>query len=79
VILDTLGDVQALSPGEKAILAQELLDELNAPLLSESQDKALLSVLNERYESYLADPASGRSREEVKEGLRDQTDATWQK
>lgn len=79
MILDHLEEVQSLSPGEKAILAGELLDELNAPALTAAQDQALLSVLNERYESYLAEPSSGRSWEAIKESLRDKTGASWQK
>lgn len=79
MILDTLPDVQKLTPEEKTPLAEELLDELNAPKLSDDQDKAILEVLNERMEAYRAGNMTGSSWSEVRERLRVKTGASWQK
>lgn len=54
MIIETLPDVQTLSKSDKEVLARELLDELNAPETSPSQDAAMLELLNQRYEAYIS-------------------------
>jgi putative addiction module component (TIGR02574 family) len=79
MVLDTLPAVKALSDEQKSILTQELLDELNAPQVSDECELALLEMLNARYEAYSMDPSTASSWEAVKERLRQKTGASWQR
>lgn len=54
MVLETLPEVQSLSRSDKEALASELLDELHAPETTDSQDAALLELLDQRYQAYLA-------------------------
>jgi len=79
MILETLPDVQLLSEDEKAVLAEELLDELNAPKLLPDQERAILDVLNERFEAFRSGKIAGSSWAEVRARLQEKTGASWQK
>ncbi len=77
MILDRLPEVQALSREEKAVLTQELLDDLNAPTISGEQESAILEVLNARFEAYRSDPSTALPWVEVRERLIARTGASW--
>lgn len=79
MILETLPNVQSLSADEKAILAQELLDELNAPAVSVDQEAAILDVLNRRFEDYRRNASEGSSWGDVRARLKEKTGASWRK
>ncbi len=79
MILDTLPEVQSLSMDEKTVLANELLDELNAPPVCASQEGAILDVLNERYEAYREGNNSGANWAEVRARLQEKTGASWRR
>lgn len=81
MILDQIPEIQALSREKKEILAQELLDDLNAPKLSPDQEAAMLDVLNSRYNAYRENPESSIAGKwsEVKGRLAEKTGASWQK
>lgn len=78
MILETLPDVQKLSKEEKTLLAEELLDDLNAPTVSGAQERAMLEVLNERMEAYRQDRDTGSSWTEAKKRLQRETGASWE-
>lgn len=79
MLLDTLPHVQSLTRQEKTILAQELLDDLNAPDVAAVQDAAILEVLEARLRSYRENPAAASSWEDARERLREKTGASWRK
>jgi putative addiction module component (TIGR02574 family) len=79
MILETLPDVQKLTADEKIILAEELLDDLNAPNLSGSQEMAILQVLNERLDAFSKGRTPASSWEEVQNRLREKTGAPWRR
>lgn len=79
MILERFPDVQSLSTEEKQILAEELLDDLNAPVVTSEQDEAILEVLNARFAAFQDAPGSSSSWEEARNRLRKQTGASWRK
>jgi putative addiction module component (TIGR02574 family) len=70
MIIETLPDVQTLSKSDKEVLARELLDELNAPETSPSQDAAMLELLNQRYEAYISGEEATSSWKDVQARLK---------
>ena len=76
VILERFPDVQSLSTEEKQILAEELLDDLNAPILTPGQDEAILEVLNARFAAFQESPASASSSDEARNRPRKHTGAS---
>ena len=79
MILERFPDVQSLSTEEKQILAEELLDDLNAPILTPGQDEAILEVLNARFAAFQEAPGSASSWEDARNRLQNQTGASWRK
>ncbi len=69
MITDQVPGISKLSPQEKWILAAELWDEVFEELTAIPESDAQRVVVKDRWESYLADPDSGSSWEEIKAKL----------
>ena len=79
MLIEKFPELRALSLEEKSILTQELLDDLNAPVLTDEQEAGIIEVLNRRFEAYQAEPSTASSWGEVRKRLQEKTGASWQK
>ena len=69
MILETLPEVQALSPAEKRVLAEELWEEIIPLQPLTDDDEALLRLLDSRMQSWREGKTSGASWSVVRERL----------
>ncbi|MEZ5329297.1 MAG: addiction module protein [Verrucomicrobiales bacterium] len=68
MILESLPEVQKLSPEEKRQLADELLDEIEDGNHGELKPD-VVALLNERLEDYGKDPSSARPWSDVRKAI----------
>lgn len=69
MILETIPDVNKLSPAEKLLLVTELWDDLAAHPTEVPVSREQIAELDRRMEAYRRDPSQVTSREAIQQGV----------